>query len=239
MPHLLRSAPVLLLIVALAAMGCSSGDEARTEAPAGWETAEGRWWTSSADTSVVFRNLESLQSMGVTQEDYVASIQGVNRDQFARAVRQELVPLYRQSPEVVDSLFQDEVQPLIAEAELSGDLQDLLDEYRNRGYKALSKHIREPRTQTSLGEDVPVAYPDSLRNPETSGAVRMQIRLNEEGEPQAIQRLERIHPTLDAIAMNAATRMRWQPAYLLVDGDWQPIPSWVRFSVRFQPPPSG
>ena len=222
--------------LALVVAGCSSGDGARTEAPAGWETAEGRWWQTGIDTTQAFRNLESLQAMGVSQQAYVASVQGVNRDQFTRAVKQELLPLYRNHPQIVDSLFQDEVRPLIEEADLSGDLKKTLDEYKNRGYKALSKHFREPRTETSLGEDVPIVYPDTLRTAETSGAVEMQIRLNAEGAPESIKLLEPVHPTLDAIAMNAATRMRWQPAYLLVDDEWQPVPSWVRFSVRFQPP---
>lgn len=239
MSQVLRHFRVLLVLIVLVVAGCSSGDGARTEAPEGWQTADGRWWQTDVDTAAVFRNMESLQSMGITDEAYIANLEGVNRDQFTRAVKQELIALYRHHPEIVDSLFQDEVRPLVEEAELSGDLEKQVDQYKNEGYKALSKHIREPRTETSLGEDVPVAYPDTLRNPETSGTVEMQIYLDTDGAPQAIQRLESVHPTLDAIAMNAATRMRWQPTYLLVDGDWQPVPSWVRFSVRFEPPPGG
>ena len=222
---------VSLLLVVLA--GCSS-ESAQIGPPADWNTADGRWWQEEADTSMAFRDLSSLATMGVEEKKtYQASLQGVNREQFGRAVKQELVPIYRHGPKTLDSLFVQYVQPMIQEAALEGDVRAKVNEFRSRGVKALREHFREPRTKLSLGQDVPIIYPDSLRRPETSGRVEMQIYMNAEGEPLAIRKLRSVHPTLDAIAMNAATRMRWQPAYLLQDGEWVPQACWTRFTVNF------
>jgi hypothetical protein len=202
--------------------------------PSGWNTADGRWWQGDVDTTMAFRDLSSLATMGVEEKKtYQASLEGINRDQFGRAVKQELVPIYRHGPQTLDSLFKQYVQPMIEEATLSGDAREKVNEYRSRGVKALREHFREPRTKLTLGQDVPIIYPDSLRNAETSGRVEMQIYMNAEGEPLAIRKVRSVHPTLDAIAMNAATRMRWQPAYLLKDGEWVPQACWTQFTVNF------
>jgi hypothetical protein len=64
----------------------------------------------------------------------------------------------------------------------------------------------------------------------------MQLRLDDEGVPQAVKIIESVHPVLDAIALNAATQMRWQPAYVLKGSDWDPEPAYVRWSVRYRQP---
>ncbi len=227
----LSALTMALLLVFLA--GCAS-DSAQTEPPDGWNADDGRWWQADVDTAQAFRDLSSLATMGVEEKKtYQASFQGINRDQFERAVKQELVPIYRHGPETLDSLFVQYVQPMIQEATLSGDVRAKVNEFRSRGVKALREHFREPRAELSLGQDVPIMYPDSLRRPETSGRVEMQVYMNADGEPLALRRIRSVHPTLDAIAMNAATRMRWQPAYLLVDGEWVPQACWTRFTVNF------
>lgn len=227
----------LFLVAVLVVAGCAS-EGAQTEPPEGWNTGEGQWWAEGVDTALAFRNTDSLEAMGVAGDETFAAGAEITPDQFERAVKEELAPLYRNHPEIVDSLFEEYAQPNIAEADLSGDLEEAVPQYRTESYEAISEHFREPRPQTQLGADVSVSYPDTLRSDETSGTVEMQVYLDREGAPQAIQRLEGVHPTLDAIGMNAATRMRWEPAYVLRDDDeWEPIPGWVRFSVTFQPPP--
>jgi len=230
----------LLLAAALVVAGCSSGG-AQTEPPSGWNTADGRWWAQGVDTSVVFRNLDSLHTMGVLEgAAYSASLQGANPDQFAQAVKQELIALYRNNPEVIDSLFQEYARPDLEEADLSvsdeKELRQVLNKYKNESYKDISQHFTEPSRQT---QELSISYPDSLRREETSGEVEMQLYLDEQGVPQAVELLQGVHPVLNDIAMSAATRTRWEPAYLTRDGEQQPISSWVRFGFTFRPPPGG
>lgn len=215
--------------------------------PDGW-TAEGdRWWRPEADTVRAFRSLDTLAEMGLRDDDRPFALgasasaqQAIGRSQFERAVKQSLVRLYRNQPQVVDSLFDRFVQPKLADVRLSGDAQALVDRYKKEAYRTLARHFREPRTLKSMGpgQDIPVPYPDSLRAAQVEGAVRMQVYLNAEGEPVAVELLESVHPVLDAIAMRATTEMRWQPAYVLQRGQARPIPSWSRFNVRFRVPPA-
>ncbi|MDX1739727.1 MAG: energy transducer TonB, partial [Rhodothermales bacterium] len=67
-----------------------------------------------------------------------------------------------------------------------------------------------------------------------TGDVDLQVYINDEGEPAAIEKLQGVHPVLDDIAMVATANVRWQPAYLLRVGKSYPIPSWVRYSVKFR-----
>lgn len=227
----------LLLVAALIA-GCSSGG-AQTEAPSGWNTADSRWWAEGVDTTLAFRSLDSLHAMGVVEEGaYAASLQGANVDQFATAVKQELIALYRNNPDVVDSLFEEYARPDLAEADLSvtdeEELRNTLNQYKNESYKEISQYFTEPRRES---QELSIQYPDSLRSEETSGEVEMQLYLNEQGAPQSVLLLQGVHPVLNNIAMNAATRTSWQPAYVVRDGEQRPIPSWVRFGFTFRPPP--
>lgn len=232
---------VLSLIVAAAVLaGCSSGG-AQTGPPSGWNTADDRWWAEGVDTTQAFRQLDSLHTMGVTNDaSYAASLQGANPQQFAQAVKGELIALYRNNPEVVDSLFEQYAQPDIAEADLSvsdeEEMRNLLNQFKNESYKAVSQHFTEPRRES---QELSISYPDSLRREETSGEVEMQLHLNEQGQPQSVKLIQGVHPVLNDIAMSAATRTNWQPAYLTRDGEQVPIPSWVRFGFTFRPPPGG
>lgn len=230
----------LLLVAALIVVGCSSGG-AQTGPPSGWNTADSRWWAKGVDTSRALRNLDSLHTMGVMGAPaYSASLQGANTEQFVQAVKRELIALYRNNPEIVDSLFQQYARPDIEKADLSVSdekkLKNMLTQYKNESYKAISKHFTEPRRED---QELSISYPDSLRRQETSGEVDMQLYLNEQGEPQAVKLLQGVHPVLNDIAMSAATRTSWQPAYLTREGEQQPVPSWVRFGFTFRPPPGG
>ena len=233
---------LLLVLTAFAfAAGCSSEPEVTRGPPEGWTADGDRWWRAGADTSGAFRDLGSLQSMGVKGADitYAVSMALAERKstavrQLSRAVKVSLLPIFRNEPEIVDSLFERHVVPRIEKADLDRAPDHLVDRFKAEGYRILARHFREPRTVLSLGTDVPIVYPDSLREAGVTGRVRMQVRLNAEGEPVALQLIDGVHPVLDDIAMEATTRMRWQPAYLLETGKSRPVPSWVRFTVNFQ-----
>ncbi len=232
---------VLALVLAFTLSACGGGGGDPTAPPDGWQTADGRWWRTGVDTSGAFRDLETLTAMGVADRNQVFTTASgrIDREQFARAVKAEMREFFRHDPEAIDSLFAAHVQDDVQGA-VTGDLQDVrkaAEEQRAEAVRTLRTYYREPRRTTSLGEDVQVVYPDSLRAQEVAGRVEMQLRLNEEGVPQAVKLVDGVHPTLDAIALRAATQMRWQSAYLKQDGQWTARPSFVRWNVRFRTPP--
>ncbi len=241
-----RISRIVLVVLAVAwAAGCARSGEPPLEPgpPDGWMAEDGRWWRSDIDTTGVFRNLETLDAMGISGDELtyaadrtLAEQSGVAHQQLVRAVKQSLIRLFRNQPEVIDSLFEQYVVPKIEKASLSGDGQTLVSRFKKVGYQTIRRHFLEPRALKKLGVDIPVPYPDSLRERGIGGSVRLQVYINEKGEPVAVQKLEGVHPVLDDIAMRATTQMRWQPAYLLRGGKSDPIPSWTRFTVNFAVP---
>ncbi len=238
-----QSRAVLCGLAALLLAGCLSQNEGPAGPPEGWTGDALHWWRLGVDTVGVFRDLETLDAMtdsGVTYAaDFVlAHDQQLAGEMIARATKESLIRIFRNEPEVVDSLFRAFVIPKIQKEKISGDPRDLVRQFKKDGYKIIRRHFREPRTTRILGKEIQVAYPDSLRRPELAGSVDMQVHLDTTGSPDAIELLSGLHPVLDEIALRATTEMRWQPAYLLDIGKSDPIPSWARFSVTFTPPES-
>ncbi len=226
-----RTTGVLAALLLLSAFwaGCGGAPDDPAAPPDGWQASGDYWWREGVDTSAAFADLSSLEAMGLAESTTYAAAAGPMTDaQFATSVKRSIVAIYRHEPQVIDSVVEAAVLP---------EVQNMRDEgpeaLRSRAYSLAREHVTEPSAALQVGEDVPVPYPDSLRA-SVGGAVRMQVRLDAEGAPQAVELLEGVHPTLDAIALRAATRMRWEP--MRVDGE--AIPSWVRFTVRFRQPPS-
>ena len=223
------------LVLGVTVAACSTEAPFVTSAPDGWESAGSKWWIPGTDTAAAFRDLESLASMGVVGSELVygtgSSARASFEQQLKRAVKQSLIQIIRNEPEVVDSLLELVVMPKVSAS--GSDIDALVSKYQRDGYRSLSRHFREPRQTVKVGDDIPVVYPDSLRKAGIAGAVEMQLYLDTEGAPQAIWTMENVHPVLDAIAMQATTQARWQPAYLLKGGKSDPIPSGVRFRIRF------
>ena len=229
----------LFLFVGLLAAGCGAEEGAPRGAPEGWQAAGPYWWKAGVDTAQAFRNLASLEAMGVSEGAGYASAGGqISDDQFATGVKRSLLPLFRADPERVDSLFEQYVRPKALNAKRTGDARQDVKAFRSEAYGALRRHFRGPQTTLRLGEDIAVAYPDSLRRAGVSGRVRMQVRVSAEGAPQAVELLEGVHPTLSDIARRATTQMRWTPARMRSASGhaWTKLPAWVRFNVSFRPP---
>ena len=221
----------------LFAFGCATETPFRQGPPEGWVGDATKWWVAGEDTTGFFRNLETLESMQITGSEVVymgAGLSGTDRDsQFARAVKRSLIRLYRNEPAIVDSLFEQYMTPKIAKFTPTADPASDVDKFKKDSYKLLVRHFREPRTRLSLGTDVPVIYPDSLRTMDISGEVKLQVFLNAEGEPLSVELLDGIHPILDQSAMDATTRMRWIPAYVEDNREWRAVPSWARFRITY------
>lgn len=224
--------------------GCAT-DKPNFGPPADWEGSVVRWWRADTDTSKKFRDLEKLESMNVTGGEMtyftlesLAYDSEETKERLIWAVKQSLIRLIRNEPEVVDSLFERFVTPKIRSAVLSPDeISSDISRFKKEGYRLIQNNYQEPRMALTLGEDVPVIFPDSLQDKQIGGSVRTQVYVNAKGEPEAIELLEGVHPVLNDIAMKATTKMRWRPAYLMRQGNWRPIPSWVRFTLNFVVPP--
>ena len=229
-----------VFVSALLLVGCGGGEDPSAP-PSGWQATETRMWSEGLDTTRVFRNLENLTTMGITDEELSLSPGEISREQFEGAIKRSLVRLYRNNPEVVDSLFEAHAIDELADAELgedavqeSGQLKPkLLQTYKKRAYEAITDNFREPQRE----EGADLVYPDSLRqSEEASGSVELQVHIDTSGAVNAVEAIQTAHPTLDAIAMRAATQTTWEPAYVMREGAWVPETSWARFSVNFPAP---
>jgi len=235
-----------VLLGCLFVVGCGGGSSP-TAPPDGWQTSDMRWWEEGVDTSAVFMNLDSLSTMGISDAGAQLSADGnVTQEQFQAAIKRSLLRLYRNNPMVVDSLFEEYAAPQLQEVDLSGQVlgdqgqlkSDLLNKNQKMAYQAINEYFREPQREQSPDN---IVWPDSLRSEEYSGIVELQVHLTVDGEgDNAISRADAVevlsgpHPTLNRIALKAATQATWQPAYILEDGNWTPIESWVRFDIPFQ-----
>jgi len=230
-----------LVLLVSTGLACQESPPYLLGPPDGWEAEGSKWWRVDADTSGHFSDLETLASMRVKDatitlaaSDLLVGQREVAEAQFARALKESLIALFRHEPQVVDSLFERYVRPKLSEVEFQSNTRELLKRHKKQGYRSIARHFREPRPSVKLGRDVPVIYPDSLRNRGVSGSVGIQVRLNAEGEPTSLWLTRPVHPILDDIALKATTQVRWQPAYLLRTGKARPLASWVRFGVRFK-----
>ncbi len=219
----------LLLGIWILAAGCGPSAP-EPVLPPGWEMDGPRWWLSGVDTSGFFRKLDTFEDMGVEPVDVVFGTGRITLGtQRTRAVQRRLIPLYRNQPTVVDSLFRRYVVPRM-ERDVPGDghPEDRIEPFVQDAYRAIARHFREPRALSTIGKDVPLpALPDSLNA--YSGRVGMQIVVDTLGRSVSIELLESLHPELDRAAMRALTEMRWSPAYL----HGKPIQAWARFYLRF------
>ena len=231
----------LSLGVLLIWTGCQTQPQADLMLPASWiHDGEARWWTEGADTLAAFKPMETLGDLDVVIDDIVfelgvplAQQTRVNEASLLRYVKRALIPLFRNEPVIVDSLFEAYVAPKVRESAQTTDPAAAVSRFKREGYRIIARHFREPRTILALGTDVPVIVPDSLRFAGNGRAVEIQVRLSDTGEPVALRQLTEVHPVLDRIAMVATTRMRWQPAYVLSGQKAIAVPAWARFRVRF------
>jgi hypothetical protein len=243
---LYRCLAAALATTLLVLAGCSSGGSPG-QPPDGWNTSDASWWKQGVDTAEVFRSMDNLMDMGIQDDSIQFEQAGLSRAQFTDAIKRSLVELYRTNPETVDSLFQEYAVPSLDTVDISGDevveeggrlASDLLNLGKKAAYDPINAHYREPRATTNPS----LSFPDSLMRQDISGTIELQIHLDASAgddstaTPDAIKVLEGIQPTVDAYVMRAMIDRGWQPAYVLRDGDWQPVDSWVRISQSLQMP---
>lgn len=197
-----------------------------------WQQDGARYFVTGADTSGLFRNVETLEEMGLplpARNDRDA------RGWIDRNLRRELIVLYRHAPEVVDSLYRARVMSLVAEAPTpAGGLTDVVEELKRPAERTLLQAFRQPSPMKRLGVDIQVPFPDSLKARLTEADVRTQVAINAEGQPMAVHVLEPVHPVLEVIAVNAIAQQEWNPAYVLRGRQFEALPVFVRYNVLFR-----
>ncbi len=221
MPRLARCLVALALFV-----GCGGGP-ADLSPPPGWSAdpsagsgqAPTRWWRDGVDTALAFRDLETFEAMGLGERPDGKRAEGPSH----RNVQVELIALYRNQPELVDSLFTEIAVPLVDARGQEEDREALVRDINREMNRAFFYARPSPKSE------VEVVYPDSLRQAGIGGAVKMQVYLSEDGAPLAIKLVDSVNPTLDALAMRATTQKTWVPAAFR----GRAMPSWVRSVLSF------
>lgn len=213
--------PFALLPFALGLLltACSGDD---LGPPDGW-TGQGtdRWWIEGVDTSLAFRDLETLEGMGARVyegEDLGASVQ--NR----------MIELYRTNPELIDSLFAVHGLPAVQDgAADAGDRTAQREAMVTAINREMARHYRQPLVKTQAQ---PV-YPDSLREAGVGGQVVLQVYVDDQGHPLAVEKVEGANPTLDALTMQVATQTRWTRPWVITGGQERYVPGWTRLKLTY------
>jgi TonB family protein len=184
--------------------------------------------------------MNSLSAMGVLEEEVTLSTGTLTQQQFQSAIKRTLEELYRSNPTIVDSLFEAHAVPVLEEADLGsgavegGELNtDLRETNKQKALKAIDKHYEQPKIQEGI---TGLPYPDSLRTEENSGRVEVQLHITKDGTVDAVEVIDGTHPTLNTIVMKAATKTKWNPAFVTDGQEQVPHAGWGRLSTNFPAP---
>lgn len=207
------------LLISLVISACGGGQS--LEPPQGWiSDGDGKWWLSETDTTGLFRDLETLESMGVQVFEDV---------DLGPSVQNRLLEFYRSNPEIVDSVFVEHGLPIVERgADELTDRTEQRERLTTDAYREMVRYYRDARPDPNV--DAGIVYPDSLQDAGIGGRVVVQAYVNAEGEPVAMELLESAHPTLDILTMQAVTRMRWVHA----SHAGSAVASWTRVAIPYQ-----
>ena len=219
----------LVLLAALLAAACASGPDAGP--PADWESdGAGRYWAPGTDTGRAFRDLSSLDAMGVANEE----------SEFLRWVQENLIQIYRSNPEVVDSVFNAEFGERLREAAAQADDAAATDAVVNEVKRDFYQRYNNARKN-----ETELAVPDSLQR--VSGEVVLDVFVRQDdalaaaGDPYpfvpvAVQVVEGTGTGLDALAVGDVARARYTSAWVRETAGRSagtPIDNWVRITRSF------
>lgn len=213
--------PALAALVLVLAAGCAEPGPPAAP-PEGWTAEGGRWWVPGTDTSAAFRDLSTIEGMGVAREG----------SEFVRWSQEKMTDLYRTNPEVVDSVFGADFVAVVEDGVPSGGDYGAEADALVKGVKADFFQRYNP-AQTVPRADA-LVVPDSLAG--VSGRVAVQVYLTPEKEPVAVELLEGTGTTLDEITMRRAVESEYTDAWVR-EGAGQTrgvnVPNWVRVTNTF------
>ena len=208
---------------------CDAGPEVGP--PAEWTSEGDRYWLPGTDTETAFRDLSTIDAMGVATD----------ASDFQRWTQDRLVELYRSNPEVVDSVFDAEFAETMEDAvAASGDDAATRDRLLNDVKRDFYQRYNNSRKQQTV-----LALPDSLAR--LSGDVVLNVyvqqddALAEAGDeypfvPVAIEVIEGTGTGLDVAAVGDAARARYTSAWVRSgpgDSAGVPVRNWVRITRTF------
>ena len=219
----MRLLPLLLLGPVL--LAACADPAPSSEPPEGW-VAESptRWYKPGADTSAAFRDLSTLEAMGVARDD----------SELVRWTQEKMTDLYRTDPERVDSVFAadylDEVRAGVGAAAGDG-YQDAADAMVNRIKTEFFQRYNPAQYQPPAE---PFAIPAGLESAE--GVITTQVYVDAKNQPTAVMLIEGTGTELDQMMMRRAIESTFTDAWVREKPGRSagvPIPSWVRISSNY------
>ena len=215
----------LVVACATALFACEQG--ADLGPPEGWEAvSDTRWVRTGADTDAAFRDLETLDAMGVRLSD----------NDRVRYAQEQMTVLYRTHPEVFDSVFFAVAAPMFERDFAREGFQEAVDAAVQEAKRAINGQLYRQATALPDPPPEPVVYPDSLRARGVGGQAVVQAYVDAEGQALAVEVVESVHPALDAMVMRKAATTRYNPAWVVEENRaGRAIPNWVRLTPMFDP----
>ena len=214
----MRPLPLLIAGAALLA-ACSEPAGPSAEPPEGWVAdSPTRWYAAGADTSAAFRDLSTIEAMGVARDD----------SEFVRWVQENMTDFYRTHPEVVDSIFgADYLDQVQAGATASDDdAAALVDRIKTEYYQRYNPTQYRPQAD--------FAIPAELT--EADGIITTQVYLGPDKQPLAVMLLEGTGTALDQMMMRRALDGTYTDAWVRkTAGQSQGtnVYNWVRISSNY------
>jgi len=213
--------PLALLAVLALAACADPGPPA--DPPEGWVAADdSRWYVPGADTSAAFRDLTTLETMGVARDE----------TEFIRWVQEKMTDIYRTDPETVDSVFAaeylDEVRAGVPEGDGYAAAADALV---NRIKRDIFQRYNAARYQPP---EAPFEVPEALQG--ASGRIAVQVYVDEANQPTAVMLTEGTGTALDQMFMRRAVESTFTDAWVRPRAGRSAgveIPSWVHISSDF------
>ena len=213
--------PLLVLV----ALGLAACQEARppSAAPEGWVAADpGRWYVPGTDTSAAFRDLSTLEAMGVARDE----------SEFIRWAQEKMTDLYRTDPETVDSVFAAEYLDEVRAGVPPGDdyaarAQALVDGIKYDFYERYNASRYDP-------PDEPLVLPEDLAD--VGGRIAVQVYVDRDNQPTAIRLVEGTGTELDQVFMRRVLGSTFTDAWVRPTAGrvaGVEIPSWVHVSNNF------
>lgn len=215
--------PLLVLaVLGLALSACQEPGPPSTP-PEGWVASDpGRWYVPGTDTSAAFRDLSTLEAMGVARDE----------TEFVRWVQEKMTDIYRTDPETVDSVFAaeflDEIRAGIPAGDDYGPQADALV---NRIKTDFFQRYNASRYDAP---DEPLVIPDSLTD--VSGRIAVQVYVDVDNQPTAIRLVEGTGTVLDQVFMRRVLSSTFTDAWVRPSAGrvaGVEIPSWVHVSNDF------
>ncbi len=213
----------LLLLTAVAALAACSEAGPPATPPEGWvaETPT-RWYVPGTDTTAAFRDLSTLDAMGVARDE----------SEFVRWVQEKMTDIYRTDPETVDSVFAaeflDDVQAGVADGTDYGtEAEALVNRIKTDFFQRYNASRYQPQAE-------PLVLPDSLAN--TRGRIEVQVYVDTDNQPVAVRLVEGTGTSLDQVFMRRAVGSTFTDAWVRPKAGSSAgveIPNWVHVSSDF------